>query len=107
VRRKKEEVLVWVDALCIDQQNKDERSEQVRLMGHIYSRAMSVAIWIGPDFEESELAVQLLQKMAQKSVDPQRIKSFHKNPDSLALFNLFKRDYWKRLWGKWQLRIHV
>jgi len=41
VRQKKEEVLVWVDALCIDQQNKDERATQVRLMGNIYSKAMS------------------------------------------------------------------
>jgi len=99
VRRKREEVLVWVDALCIDQQNKDERATQVRLMGQIYSGAISVAIWIGAEYEQSALALQLLQKVAENSVDPQYIRSIG-NPDSLALLNLFKRDYWKRLWGK-------
>lgn len=98
VRRKKEEILVWVDALCIDQQNKEERATQVRLMGQIYSNAASVAIWIGPEYEESALALQLLQKVAQNTIDSQYIKSTS-NSDSLALFNLFKRDYWKRLWG--------
>jgi hypothetical protein len=97
VRRKKENILVWVDALCIDQQNEDERATQVRLMGQIYSGAMSVAIWIGPEYEDSALALQLLQKVAENSVSPQRIRSTC-NLDSLALLNLFKRDYWKRLW---------
>lgn len=99
VRRKKEEILVWVDALCINQQDKDERASQVRLMGQIYSRATSVAIWIGPEYEESDLAMQLLHKVAQNAIDPGYIKST-RNPDSLALFNLFKRGYWKRLWGE-------
>lgn len=100
MRRKKEGILVWVDALCIDQQNKDERATQVRLMGQIYRGAASVAIWIGPEYEESVLAMQLLEKVALNSIDPQHVKSTL-SPDSLALFNLFKRDYWKRLWGKW------
>lgn len=68
-------------------------------MGQIYSGAVSVAIWIGPEYEESALALQLLQRVAENSIDPQYIKSI-RNPDSLALLNLFKRDYWKRLWGK-------
>ncbi|KAI4922809.1 hypothetical protein J4E90_001244 [Alternaria incomplexa] len=66
-------------------------------MGQIYSGAVSVAIWIGPEYEESALALQLLQRVAENSIDPQYIKSI-RNPDSLALLNLFKRDYWKRLW---------
>jgi hypothetical protein len=98
VRHKKNDTLVWVDALCIDQQNKDERATQIRLMGHIYSRAVSVAIWLGPEADESELAVQLLKEVASGPVAPQRIRSIRNNPDSAALFRLFKRDYWKRLW---------
>ena len=40
---------VWADAACINQDDDAERSCQVRLMGDIYSRAKSVAIWLGPD----------------------------------------------------------
>jgi hypothetical protein len=98
IRQKKTEALVWVDALCIDQLNRDERATQVRLMGQIYSRAMSVAIWLGPEADGSALAVQLLEQVAHNFVSPQRIRSLRKCSDSAALFDLFKRDYWKRLW---------
>lgn len=92
VRLKKEAILVWIDALCINQQDKDERASQVRLMGQIYSSAASIAIWIGPVYEESALAMQLLEKVAEGSVWREYIRST-RNADSLALLNLFKRGY--------------
>jgi hypothetical protein len=98
VRQKREDTLVWVDALSIDQQNTNERASQVRLMGQIYSKAVQVAIWLGPEADESALAVQLLEQVAQNLVSPQRIRSVRQYPDSAALFALFKRNYWNRLW---------
>jgi hypothetical protein len=35
---------IWIDALCIDQNNLDERSQQVSLMGHIYTQAQTVYV---------------------------------------------------------------
>jgi hypothetical protein len=99
VRHKKEEVLVWIDALCINQRNRIERASQVRLMGQIYSSAVSVAIWIGPENRESASALQLLQIVADDSIDLRHVRSF-RSTDFLALLDLFKREYWKRLWGK-------
>ncbi|KAF4810289.1 Heterokaryon incompatibility protein 6, OR allele [Colletotrichum tropicale] len=37
----------WVDAICIDQQNDTERSDQVQLMGKIYQSASRVVAWLG------------------------------------------------------------
>ena len=39
---------LWVDALCINQNDAQERSEQVRNMRQIYSRADEVFSWVGP-----------------------------------------------------------
>lgn len=39
--------LVWIDALCINQTDIDERSAQVRLMPQIYSNASCVIVWLG------------------------------------------------------------
>ncbi len=38
--------LLWVDALCINQQDSMERSQQVRQMRQIYSRAKEVISWV-------------------------------------------------------------
>ena len=49
-RQEKSEVceFLWIDALCIDQKNSGERSEQVSIMGSIYAEAENVIIWLGP-----------------------------------------------------------
>jgi hypothetical protein len=39
---------LWVDAICIDQSSIDDRTQQVRIMGDIYSKASLVLIWLGP-----------------------------------------------------------
>jgi hypothetical protein len=39
---------IWVDALCINQEDTTERSSQVLLMGDIYSGAAEVIVWLGP-----------------------------------------------------------
>ncbi|KAJ4369142.1 hypothetical protein N0V83_006226 [Neocucurbitaria cava] len=93
VRDQDDEVLVWIDGLSIDQHNKGERASQVQLMGYIYSRAKHVAVWLGPDADDSQLAISLLER----NVSKQRIRAVE-NPDSAALRSLFKRDYWNRLW---------
>ncbi|CAN9175100.1 unnamed protein product [Alternaria alternata] len=38
---------LWVDAICIDQEDTDERGQQVSLMGPIFRKAETVVIWLG------------------------------------------------------------
>lgn len=53
----------WVDALCINQNDISERSEQVRHMKEIYEGAASTFAWLGIPFDEEEtkLAVELMR----------------------------------------------
>jgi len=41
--------LLWVDALCINQEDLSEKGHQVPLMGRIYRGASAVRIWLGND----------------------------------------------------------
>lgn len=43
---------IWIDAICINQQDTDERTQQVRQMQVIYGRASLVIIWLGEPSEE-------------------------------------------------------
>lgn len=44
----------WIDALCINQQDMDERNHQLLLMGDIYARANFVIAWLGKAFVPEE-----------------------------------------------------
>lgn len=47
LRHRREKRLLWIDALCINQADVIERSEQVSMMGDIFSSARTVYLWIG------------------------------------------------------------
>jgi Heterokaryon incompatibility protein (HET) len=47
---------LWVDALCINQSDNNEKSDQVQKMGIIYERAQGVLAWLGSN-ERLELAI--------------------------------------------------
>lgn len=47
LRRPDRQRTLWVDAVCINQKNVEERSWQVQMMGRIYSTAARVVIWLG------------------------------------------------------------
>jgi hypothetical protein len=45
---------LWVDAICIDQENSQERAHQVRYMAMIYGKAHRVNVWLGDADEDSD-----------------------------------------------------
>ena len=49
--------LLWVDALCINQEDNAERARQVKLMGEIYSTAQKVLVWLDPSENDSDLVM--------------------------------------------------
>lgn len=102
LRDHKKSTMVWIDALCIDQQNKAERTHQVGLMTDIYSNADSVAVWLGPEADGCNLATEVLRQVADKANSPKKLKSFFEEElskhDLGTVVSLFEREYWKRLW---------
>jgi Heterokaryon incompatibility protein (HET) len=58
--------LLWVDSFCIDQtpMNNIEKNQQLPLMGHIYSRATDVLIWLGPPTPEINTAFRYVDLYA-------------------------------------------
>lgn len=44
-------LLIWIDALCIDQENLEERNDQVQRMKAIYQQAKRVVVYLG-DYDE-------------------------------------------------------
>jgi hypothetical protein len=51
-------VKLWIDAICINQEDNLERSVQVMLMQRIYLQAVTVIIWLGDFHIEKEICVE-------------------------------------------------
>lgn len=45
---------LWVDAICINQQSADEKTQQIPFMARIYRQATCVIVWLGEDSEKSD-----------------------------------------------------
>jgi hypothetical protein len=70
---------LWIDALCINQDNVYEKNQQVQRMGEIYEKAQFVVSWLGKNFE-----VSLFLKSLRTEID--RTTTFCRNA------------YWQRAW---------
>lgn len=60
IQRSTEEVYIWVDAVCANQTDNQERAEQVAEMLHIYQKAGSVIAWLGAADSNSVCAVNTI-----------------------------------------------
>lgn len=50
----------WIDAICINQDDHVEKGREVSRMNKIYAAANAVPLWLGPAYEESQKAIELL-----------------------------------------------
>ncbi|KAL8707626.1 MAG: hypothetical protein Q9220_007364 [cf. Caloplaca sp. 1 TL-2023] len=59
--------LWWIDALCIDQDNLDEKDQQVKKMRDIYARAQKLYVWLGPESSDGLAGLHILVKICDLS----------------------------------------
>jgi len=104
---------IWVDALCINQQDMAERTSQVQIMREIYASSVGVVIWLGEKSEHSEEALDLVHKINEVKDDDaargisRNLMSNTPGDDALPsayrrvwydFFDLLKRPWFKRAW---------
>lgn len=104
---------LWADAICINQKDMKERTQQVQLMGQIFGSAETVYSWVGP--RDQSLAFQSINRLAclawpRKCVLPARAlwrypslwcetdKSRFRNKAWNAIDDLLSDRYWNRVW---------
>lgn len=88
---------LWIDAICINQQDDREKSVQVQRMGIIYKDAFEVLIWLGND--------PGIAKFLDWISRPERkllylIPRVNKTPWHLrkAVQRCIRHPYWRRAW---------
>lgn len=63
------ERVLWIDSLCIDQVNVEERSQQVMLMKDVYSNSAGNLIWLGEADESTEDALKSIRELVNEAED--------------------------------------
>ena len=106
--------ILWVDALCIDQTNFAERSQQVSIMRDIYENALNTLVWLGKsgllahEFDESAIlgAFDIIRSLAANLHleditifrNATRCLSAPQSRTWTALRHIWQHPYWKRAW---------
>jgi hypothetical protein len=92
--------VLWVDALCINQPDLNERTAQVHQMGHIYHCAHQVLVWLGEEADGSREALKAIQALSsQHEMSPLEWNSLvDRTVLSHPVRTLLRRRYWTRAW---------
>ncbi|KAH7071472.1 heterokaryon incompatibility protein-domain-containing protein [Paraphoma chrysanthemicola] len=97
-------LLLWLDAICIDQSSIEERNHQVRMMDVIYKNAYATYSWLGSATADTDWLFSNLPKIPYRldmldGSDMEQLypdNTFFKASD--ILLALAGREYWTRIW---------
>lgn len=70
IRKEKESIFVWADAICINQTDDHEKAEQIRKLPKIFSSAEAVLGWIGNGSGTGHDAIQTLLQIRTLDISP-------------------------------------
>ncbi|KAI0891820.1 heterokaryon incompatibility protein-domain-containing protein [Annulohypoxylon nitens] len=100
---------LWVDALCINQEDEAERGAQVAKMRVIFANSWTTVAFLGNATKTSGTAIELLKTLAETwvtsaEIPPTMLFDLQVDPGAfghgkwLALHDFLQRPYWSRLW---------
>ncbi|KAH6847216.1 heterokaryon incompatibility protein-domain-containing protein [Chaetomium sp. MPI-CAGE-AT-0009] len=88
------ERIVWVDAICINQDDNEEKGNQIRSMAEIYSKASRVTVWLGEAEDDGERALEAISRSATETFS----EALFDDSTTRAIRLLLQRPWFKRIW---------
>ncbi|RTE79649.1 hypothetical protein BHE90_005891 [Fusarium euwallaceae] len=89
--------MVWVDAICINQEDMQERGDQVAKMGQLYTGCFQVFLWLGDDiaFRRPGIYPPRLPLHELENLEELQLPS---KKERVNIRSLFERRYFRRVW---------
>jgi hypothetical protein len=105
--------VIWVDAVCINQEDEEEKGAQVQRMGKIYGSAALTIVWLGQAEDDSDLAIHRMHQCINAYGSDQlfrdckmgfgvnlleRVEDLDLEFATEATEALFQRPWFRRVW---------
>lgn len=87
---------IFIDALCINQNDKQEKGSQIRMMSALFRRASGLVAWLGSSYPKGD--VDPKHEKIVEHEDYGRLRVRLKWADEKYIFCWFPWSYWSRLW---------
>jgi hypothetical protein len=97
-RQRDKPVTLWIDALCIDQNNVVEKSTQVMHMTEIFKNADSVWVWLGVGDDTSDMAMSFIGEILDFERLQALVHQAEYNQKWQGFNGLLKRAWFSRRW---------
>jgi len=94
LRHRSIERIIWVDAVCIDQENDREKEQQIQFMAKIYGQANCVVAWLGKAADDSDRALEEIRVAGGK----EGTNVWDTAPVPQAVLALLQRPWFRRIW---------
>ncbi|KAL8858827.1 MAG: hypothetical protein Q9178_004744 [Gyalolechia marmorata] len=88
---------LWVDAICINQADAEDKRSQVGIMRQIYLSARQTWVWLGPSSTDSDEAMDTLQGSHNRGLSPDELRLLSREALN-GINNLMRRSWWTRIW---------
>jgi hypothetical protein len=96
------ERILWVDAICINQDNIKEKEQQIRFMADVFGQANRVVVWLGTAADNSDQALEEIRVAGGKEIlaagGKTSINSSNKETIQQAVLALLGRPWFRRIW---------
>lgn len=96
---------LWIDAICINQDDVLERNQQVQQMDNVFATAHVVLMWLGKVEVDSKIVRYMRQHIFSSHIYHYARRGDHKSAYDnvwaavmLHLHDILVADYWSRLW---------
>jgi hypothetical protein len=106
---------LWIDAICINQDDNDEKGQQVQSMAKIFAKASRVIVWLGEAADNSNQALEIIRMAAEEQHMNSTIyksnrqatlalsnqhptNSAIKETNQQAVLRLLERPWFQRIW---------
>lgn len=101
MRKPRTAVLIWIDQICINQEDLQERARQVSIMKHIFNQAHKIYVWLGEGDSQTEKLCAYAKRLRRGSENSPKTaleKILKRRELEKAIKDILQRPWFSRVW---------